>query len=372
MISIGDFFALANSHPWAYVAILFNFGVVFINGWTDAPNCIATCVTTRCLEPKKAIGMAAVGNLIGTLLVGFLSQYLSTGDVSKTIASICDFDAIGANVDLALIAISFGLLANVLFSLGCTYFGFPSSQSNALVGGLTGSGMALAALLGYSNWFTPISWEAWKLVLIGFAGSLVLGFALGYGLDYLLQFIFRRIHRGDATRFFTRGQVVSSGLMSIAHGIQDGAKFIGVYLVIAAMLEHSADASVSVASSVSSLLGSWWIVVPVALVITAGTCVGGYNIIKTMGNGMAKLEKYQGFATDLASFIGLLLATIFGLPVSTGSVKATSILGSGAAKSFHRVKWGKAGQMIFSWILIFPGTALIGFLLTLAFAAMAK
>src|SRR5574344_1232870 len=91
-MNISEFFNLANAHPWAYVALLFNFGVVFINGWTDAPNCIATCVTTRCIEPKKAIVMAAIGNLIGTILVGFLAKYLSnvTGDVSQTIASIVD------------------------------------------------------------------------------------------------------------------------------------------------------------------------------------------------------------------------------------------------------------------------------------------
>jgi inorganic phosphate transporter, PiT family len=371
MLSLGDFFTLAVAHPWAFVAILFNFGVVFINGWTDAPNSIATCITTRCIQPKAAIIMAAIGNLIGTLLIGFLSQYLSTGDVSKTIASIVDFDAIGVGVDQAMIAISFGLLANILFSLGCTYFGFPSSQSNALVGGLTGGAMALACLTGYSL-FAAVSWEAWKLVLIGFFGSLFLGFFLGYGLVYLLQFICRKMPRGETSRFFARGQVVSSGLMSIAHGVQDGAKFIGVYLVIAAMLLHDQDSSGTVSNYVSSLLGSWWIVVPVALIITAGTCVGGYKIIKTMGSGMARLHKYQGFATDIASFIGLFLATVFGLPVSTGTVKATAIMGCGAAKSWHQVKWNKAGEMVLSWVLIFPGTAIIAFLLTLLFASIFK
>src|SRR5574344_2178178 len=368
-MNISEFFNLANAHPWAYVALLFNFGVVFINGWTDAPNCIATCVTTRCLEPKKAIVMAAVGNLIGTLLVGFLAHYLSTGDVSQTIASIVDLSSF--SLDHALIAISFGLLANILFSLGCTYYGFPSSQSNALVGGLTGSAMALAALSGI-NWFNPVGWDAWKKVLIGFFGSIGLGFVLGYGLTYLIQLICRKLRKGETTRFFTNGQIVASGLMSIAHGIQDGAKFIGVYIIIAAMLKTSTDTSLAFSSFVSQLLGESWIVVPVALVITGGTLVGGKNIIKTMGSGMAHLQKYQGFATDIASVIGLILATVFGLPVSTGTVKATAIMGSGAAKSFRQVRWGKAGEMVLSWILIFPGTAIIAFVLTLIFANIFK
>src|SRR5574344_1544036 len=142
------FITLANAHPWAYVALLFDFGVIFINGWTDAPNGIATVVTTRCMKPRNAIIMAAIGNLIGTLLVGFLSRFLPTGDVSSTIASIVDLSHF--SLDWQLIAISFGLLANILFSLGCTKFGFPSSQSNALVGGLTGGAMALACLSSYS------------------------------------------------------------------------------------------------------------------------------------------------------------------------------------------------------------------------------
>src|SRR5574344_564333 len=213
-MNISEFFNLANAHPWAYVALLFNFGVVFINGWTDAPNCIATCVTTRCLEPKKAIVMAAVGNLIGTLLVGFLAHYLSSGDVSQTIASIVDLSSF--SLDHALIAISFGLLANILFSLGCTHFGFPSSQSNALVGGLTGSAMALAALMPSSNWFIGVSWSAWEKVLIGFFGSLAIGFALGYGLVYLVELLCRNKTKGSTTRFFTKGTIISSGLMSIA------------------------------------------------------------------------------------------------------------------------------------------------------------
>lgn len=354
------------------MALLFNFGVVFINGWTDAPNCIATCVTTRCMEPKKAIIMAAIGNLIGTILIGFLAVYLSkiTGDVSQTIAGIVSLPAPTYTLDHALIAISFGLLANILFSLGCTYYGFPSSQSNALVGGLTGAGMALAALNG-SNWFSPVGWDAWEKVLIGFFGSIALGFALGYGLTYLIQLICRKMRKGDTTRFFTRGQVVASGLMSIAHGVQDGAKFIGVYLVIAAMLEVDAGGSASISSAISNdLMGQWWIVIPVAVVITCGTLVGGKSIIKTMGSGMAKLDKYRGFATDIAAFLGLMLATIFGLPVSSGTVKATAIMGCGAAKSFRQVHWGKAGEMVLSWILIFPGTALIAFVLTMVFASI--
>ena len=374
-MGISEFFTLCNAYaPWSYLAILFNFGVVFINGWTDAPNSIATCVTTRCMTPKKAVIMAAIGNFLGVLIVGFLSKYLApiTGDVSTTIASIVDFSKLNVSITGALIAVTFGLLATVLFSLGCTYFGFPSSQSNALVGSLTGSAMALAALTPSSNWLIGVSWSAWEKVLIGFFGSLAIGFVLGYGLVSLIEFLCRRKRKGVTTRFFTRGTIISSGLMSIAHGIQDGAKFIGVNLVIAAMMMVAHGLALTQLSAVSSLLGEWWIVVPVALIISAGTSLGGYKIMKTMGTGMAKLHKSQGFATDIASVIGLILATVFGLPISTGTIKATAIMGVGAAKSFRQVKWGKAGEMVLSWIFIFPGTGLIAFVLTIIFAAIFK
>ena len=287
-MEVGQFFALCNQYPWAYVAIIFDLGVVFMNGWTDVPNCIATCVTTRCMKPKWAILMAALGNLLGTLAAGFLASVLPLGDVSSTVAGIVQFNTLsGITLNQMFIAIAFGLLANVILSLICTYFGFPSSQSNALVGGLTGSAIGLAAIKSSTNWFEAVSLNSWIKVLIGFFGSILVGFILGYGI---------------------------------------------VWLIV----------------------------------------MGGKSIIKTMGSGMAKLHKYQGFATDIAAGIGLIVATVFGLPISSGTIKATAILGVGAQRNPRRVRWGKAGQMVLSWIAIFPGTAIIGFALTALFAAIFK
>ncbi|MBO7121566.1 MAG: inorganic phosphate transporter, partial [Bacilli bacterium] len=154
-----------------------------MNGWTDVPNCIATCVTTRCMKPKWAILMAALGNLLGTLAAGFLASVLPLGDVSSTVAGIVQFNTLGGiTLNQMFIAIAFGLLANVILSLICTYFGFPSSQSNALVGGLTGSAIGLAAISGSANWFEAVSLNSWIKVLIGFFGSIIVGFILGYGI----------------------------------------------------------------------------------------------------------------------------------------------------------------------------------------------
>ena len=361
-MTIQEFFTLCNAHPWAYIALIINLGVVFVNGWTDGPNSIATAVTTRAIKPKVAVIMCALLNVVGVIVIGAFSIYLAKlvgGDVSQTIASLVNWGE--ASVDKVLCGIACGLLAIIIVSLVCTYFGFPSSQSNCLIGGITGSGLALM-ILGSNG---SIGLNPWIKVLIGFGGSLILGFLLGYGITLLIQLIFKKVTRGKSTRFFNIGQVVTSGLMSFFHGVQDGAKFIGIYILIGATLSVSNGGDQ--VSAISALTGTWWIYIPVAVFIGLGTMMGGYNIIKTMGNGMAKLQKYQAFATDIAASIGLLLATIFGLPVSTGTVKSTAIMGGGAAKGFRRVRWPVAGRMVMWGAIVFPASAIVAMALMFIF-----
>lgn len=365
-MDIGTFFSLLGKYPWAIVAILLTYGLVFINGWTDGPNAIATSITTRALKPKHAVALCAIGNLIGVLIIGALASSLTIlGSVSNTIAELIKFPAFSNESELnqAFIVIAGGIFAVNIFSLASTYFGFPSSQSNGLIGGLTGAAIALGVFSSTSNVFSYVSLEPWIKVIIGFFGSLVLGFILGYVLTKLIALIFRRVRRRKANNFFDKGQIVSAGLMSFAHGVQDGSKTIGVSMMIASLLTSFEPTPLTS----DKFTGVYYIYLPVALFMTLGTCMGGFSIIKTMGKGMTTLSKYQAFATDIASFIGLMLATFFGLPISTGSIKSTAILGCGASISFRRVKWGKAGKMIGSWILIFPATALVGFIFVAIF-----
>ena len=361
-MTISEFFQLCNAHPWAYIALLINFGVVFVNGWTDGPNSIATAVTTRAMKPRAAVIMCAVLNAIGVVIIGAFASAISGlvgGDVSQTIANLVSWG--NATTDQILCAVACGLMAIIVVSLVCTYFGFPSSQSNCLIGGITGAGVALL-ILGSGG---SIGASPWIKVMIGFFGSLVLGFLLGYGFTLLIQVIFRKVTKGKSTRFFNVGQIVTSGLMSFMHGVQDGAKFLGISILIGATLSAANGAEYS--EALASLSGVWWIYLPVAVFITAGTLMGGYNIIKTMGKGMATLKKYQAFATDIAASVALLLATFFGLPVSTGTVKSTAIMGGGAARSFRRVKWPVAGKMVMWGIIAFPASAIVGFVLVLIF-----
>ena len=361
-MTIQEFFQLCNAHPWAYIALIINFGVVFVNGWTDGPNAIATCVTTRAMRPKPAVVMCAILNAVGVIVIGAFSSYISAlvgGDVSQTIANLVNWG--NSSIDQILCAIACGLMAIVVVSLVCTFFGFPSSQSNCLIGGITGAGLALT-ILGNNG---TIGINPWIKVIIGFVGSLVLGFILGYGFTLLIQVLFKKVTKGKSTRFFNVGQIVTSGLMSFMHGVQDGAKFLGISILIGAILSTSQGGDT--ASALLALTGVWWMYVPVAIFITVGTMMGGYKIIKTMGKGMAILKKYQAFATDIAASVALLLATFFGLPVSTGTVKSTAIMGGGAARSFRRVKWPVAGRMVAFGVAAFPASALVGLILTLIF-----
>lgn len=358
-----DFWNSLLTQPWAFVALILTLGVTFVNGWTDAPNAIATAVGTRAMTPKMGVLLAVIFNLIGVTIVGFLAHLLPTGDIANTIANLFKFNlsSEGAITD-ALIAVCFALFSIIAWSLGSTLFGFPSSESNELVGGIIGGAMAVN-LIGGHNIIEGIGWSEFGKVIYGFVLSLAIGFILGYLLVKGIEYICRNIPRSKTTNFFIKGEVVASALTAMVHGIQDGAKFIGVIILIAAICNGSQDSS-----TMASLSGVYWIVLPVAFMMTLGTSFGGYSIIKTMGTGMAKLEKHQGFATDIASTLGLLMATAFGWPVSTGSVKTTSIIGAGAARGLHKVKWKTSGKLILSWFAIFPACALIALLPTLLFA----
>ena len=369
MLTINDFFSLCNQHPWACVAILINLAVVFVNGYTDGPSTIATAVTSRALKPRTAFIMCAAFNLLGALAIGAFSVYISQvfgGDIVDTISSLVDFG--NASTDKILCAIACGLAAIVVTSQICTMLGLPSSQSNCLIGGLTGGGLALMTL-GFGG---SIGINPWIKVIIGFVGSLIVGFILGFGITKLIQLICRKMHAGKANRFFTHGQVVSCALMNFVHGIQDGGKFIGISVLISAILYKDAHSGVVLSETVSAINGTWWIYLPVCLVLFVACLVGNRRILKSLGRGMASLNKYQAFATDIASSIGLIVATLFGLPLSTGTIKNTAIMGTGAAKSMRRVKWKKAGEIVMWNALAFPISAITAFILLMIFVWLTK
>ncbi len=353
-MNIAQFFNLGAEHPWLFFALLSVCGVAFVNGRSDAPNSIATAISTRSIDPRWAIALAAVGNLGGAILIGYLSIATSVfGSVGNTLASIADLS--GANIDQTLMLITFAMVSVILYSTASTFLGFPCSESNEIVGGITGAAIAFAAGSNL-NWFSLVHWDAFGTTFLGMAVSLLVGFALGFALVKLIELICQRMTRNRTTRFFDIGQIVSSGLMSLMHGVQDGMKFMGIMLMILVG---------ATGVSAKNLQGSEWLIYLVAFFMMLGTSLGGAKIIKTMGSGMAKLEKYQGFATDLAAFLGLSMASVLGWPVSTGQVKLASIMGAGATKGIRHVKWKAAGRVLITWVTTVPICLLLTFIFSI-------
>lgn len=326
------------------ISIVLVLAVIFVNGWTDAPNAIATAVSTRCLSPRSAVILAIIFNTLGA---GFMT--LINAKVAFTISNMVRFESSSKEEPLIVLAAS--LFAIVIWATAAWYFGIPTSESHALIAGITGGAIALG------GGFSAINPQEWGKVLIGLVISSVLGFASGYLIARLIMFLFRHARRSFAERFFTGGQIFGASFMAFMHGAQDGQKFMGVFM-LALFLN---DAAVRNPDGTFVIHG--WLILLCSIMMGLGTSAGGYRIIKAVGMDMVKLEKYQGFAADLAASICLLLSSLTGIPVSTTHTKTTAIMGVGTARRTSSVNWKVVKDMVLAWILTFPGCGLIGYLM---------
>ena len=323
------------------ISMLLVLGVVFVNGWTDAPNAIGSAVATRVFRPRTAILVAMIFNFLGVLLMTAIST-----QVADTLSNMVDFSS--ASHSDALIVMAAAMFAIVVWAVAAWAFGIPTSESHALIAGLTGAAMALGGI-------GAINMGEWQKVLIGLAVSSVLGFGAGFGFAKLIARLFYRADRRRTERFFNAGQAVSACGMAFLHGAQDGQKFMGVMMLalfLNGMVQKNAGGTFDI---------PLWVMVLCSAVMGLGTLVGGWRIIKAVGFDMVHLQKYQGFASDLAAGGCLLLSSRTGLPVSTTHTKTTAIMGVGAARRFSSVNWGVAREMILAWVLTFPGCGLIGY-----------
>lgn len=344
-VLLGDFIAQLFSNPALAVTTLLTLGVILVNGWTDAPNAIATCVSTRSMEPRAAILMAAVFNFCGVFVMTMLNAM-----VAMTIYKMVDF---GGNSEEALIALCAALFAIVLWATAAWWFGIPTSESHALIAGISGAAIALQG--GMSG----INGSEWIKVIYGLVLSTVLGFAVGWIVVKTVEVACRGFNRKKAFGVFRNAQIAGAAGMAFMHGAQDGQKFMGVFMLGIFLAQGQGN--------VTEFHIPIWLMVLCSVVMALGTSIGGYRIIKSVGMDMVKLEKYQGFSADMAAVICLLLASIFGLPVSTTHTKTTAIMGVGAAKRLSSVNWKVVRDMVSAWVLTFPGCGVIGFLMTLLF-----
>lgn len=347
-MSIFEFVEQMIQSPMLMVSTILTLGVILVNGWTDAPNAIATCVSTRAIAPRKAIIMAAIFNFLGVFVMTSVNA-----SVAMTIYNMVDF---GDNTQAALIALCAAMAAIVIWATAAWYFGIPTSESHALIAGLTGAAVAI------QNSFDGVNPAEWVKVLYGIVLSTILGFGVGFAIAKLTAFLFRNRNRLKCERFFAGAQIGGGAAMAFMHGAQDGQKFMAIFLLGAAFSAGDATAT--------NFAVPVWLMVLCSIVMGLGTSIGGMRIIKSVGMDMVKLKPYQGFSADLSAAFCLLLSSLTGIPVSTTHTKTTAMMGVGAAKRMSNVNWGVVKELIMTWVCTFPGCGLLGYVMAKLFLVL--
>lgn len=302
----------------------------FVNGWTDAPNAIATVVSTRVLSPYRAVLMATVLNILGAVSGTAVAATIGTGIVDP-----------GAITPLTVGAAMVGI---VVWSTFAWYFGMPTSESHALVSGLAGAGLATVGP-------DVLLWEGWQKVIIGLGFSTFLGFAGGLLLIAAIYRFLMQSTPGTVRRLFGRLQIFSAAFMAFSHGSNDGQKFIGTFALTLVLGGFLPEFQIPL-----------WVILLCASVMGIGTAVGGRRIIRTMGLRITKLEPVHGFAAETSAALVIEFASRLGIPLSTTHTINTAIMGVGASRRLSAVRWGVAANIVTAWILTFPVCGLIAWL----------
>ncbi len=302
----------------------------FTNGFHDTANVVATSISTGAANPQVAIGAASLLNFAGAF-------------ISISVAATVANDVVDSAVITPTIVFA-GLIGAIAWNLITWSFGLPSSSSHALIGGVVGSAVAAA---GFD-----------AVIAEGLVGKVlipaVIAPFLAFGVAGLsIALVYRVVGRqrpGTVTRGFKYGQIVSGGLLALAHGTNDAQKTMGVItlaLIANGTLAANADPPL-------------WVIASSAAAIALGTYSGGWRIIKTTGTRIIKMDAAQGFSSQGAGAAVILASTHFGFPLSTTHVINGGVMGAGAAKRLSAVRWGVAGNIVFAWLLTLPAAAAIG------------
>ena len=343
------------------VALIFE----FINGFHDTANSIATVVATKVLTPGQAVMLAAFTNLIGAFWGTAVAKTISSGLVDTGV------------VDVTLQVILCALLGAIIWNLVTWWRGLPSSSSHALIGGLCGAALAAA----HNNWDALIwsqnlgDWTQnkgllWKVV-VPMISSPLAGFTLGILIMVLLWAVISGMERAGGrlarlarprwvNAFFGKAQLASAAYMGLSHGRNDAQKTMGI--IALALIGAQSSGALNDLPEWAGFLhpdegGSGiddWVVVTCALVMAAGTAMGGWRIIKTLGHKIVKLQPIHGFAAETSSATILTVAAHFGMPVSTTHSISTAILGVGYAKNPRALRWTVIERIVWAWILTMP------------------
>jgi PiT family inorganic phosphate transporter len=320
------------------VALIFD----FINGFHDSANSIATVVATRVLTPGVAVMFAAGCNFIAAFVVGTA--------VAKTVSKgLIDPGIVTPTLLCA------ALLGAISWNLITWWLGLPSSSSHALLGGFAGAAIAKAGT-------SAIIWSGWVKPLIGIVVSPLLGMILGMLLSITLSWSLWKRDARTLEGFFRKAQLVSAGAYSLAHGSNDAQKTMGIIvglLVSAQALFVDKTGFLSHFHLLNADKVPFWVEMASYSTIAAGTAMGGWRIVKTMGTGITKLKPFGGFCAETGGAITIFFASHLGVPVSTTHTITGAIVGVGASKRWGAVRWGVAGRIIWAWFLTIPASALV-------------
>lgn len=336
--------------------VLVAFAFDFSNGFHDSANSIATVVGTRVLSPLAAVLWAAVFNFTAVFTVGTA--------VAKAIGvGMIDISVVDPNVILG------GLIGAITWNLLTWYYGLPSSSSHAIIGGYAGSAVAKA------GWAAVLWGRKWIETLSFIVLSPIIGLILGFGLMVLLYWTFQRVRPAKVDRVFRLAQLGSSAFFSFSHGANDAQKTMGI---VVTLLATSKPLFVSQPGFLHRFYVAdaneipHWVAICAYTAISLGTLFGGWRIIQTMGTRITKLRPVGGFAAETGGALSILLATHFGIPVSTTHTITGSIIGVGATGRLSAVRWGIAHRIVWAWILTIPAAALIGALASLLLSHLAR
>ncbi|HPI93511.1 MAG TPA: inorganic phosphate transporter [Deltaproteobacteria bacterium] len=301
----------------------------FLNGFNDSANSIATVVSTRVLKPRHAVVWAAFFNFVAFLFLGL--------HVANTVGKgIVDVNIIDTHIIFAT------LIGACMWDIGAWYVGLPTSSSHALIGGLVGSALVKAGPQSL------IMSGIMKTIIFIFVSPIV-GLFLGLTIGTAVYRLFKRATPKHVDSIFRKGQLISAALFSLGHGGNDAQKTMGI---IAGLLFSA------------GLLGDtfyipFWVVISCQAAIALGTMFGGWRIVKTMGQKIAKLRPVDGFCAETGAAIALFVTTAFGIPVSTTHTVTGSIMGVGSLRRLSAVRWGVAGRIVWAWILTIPCAAVV-------------
>jgi PiT family inorganic phosphate transporter len=310
------------------ITVVVALGFDFTNGFHDTANAVATSVSTRALTPRMAVAVASVANLAGAFVTTAVATTVGKGIIDSGLAT-----------EKTILSAVIGAIA---WNLITWWRGLPSSSSHALIGGLVGAALVQSGSKG-------VEWHgiAHKVAIPALVAPTV-AFLSAFLLLLAIYWVFKWMTPGLANRSFRLGQLASGTWVAFTHGANDAQKTMGV--IALALYTHG---------TISHFYIPTWVKVAAGVAIGAGTYVGGWRIMRTLGQRVFALEPESGFAAQVTGGATIYLATHLGYPLSTTHVISGSVMGAGATKRLSAVRWGVAGNIVFAWVLTIPAAALV-------------